>query len=60
MLVLRLFLFVSFIAVVATFGVYFITGDRRYLRFSAQILKFSLILILVAAVIITMGRIVMF
>mgnify|MGYP001617596898 CR=1 FL=1 len=60
MLVLRLLLFIGFIAVVVTFGVYFLTGDRRYLKFSGQILKFTLMLILVAAVIMTMGRIILF
>lgn len=60
MLVLRLLLFVGLISVVVTLGVYVITGDRRYLRFSWQLFKFALMLILAAAVIFTMGRIVLF
>lgn len=60
MLVLRLLLFIGFISVVVALGVYVLTGDRRYLRFSWQLFKFTLMLILVAAVIFTMGRIILF
>ena len=60
MLVLRLVLFIGLITAVVTFGVYFFTGDRRYIKFSGQVLKFTLMLILVAAVIVTMGRIILF
>jgi len=60
MLVLRLLLFVGLISIVVALGVYIFTGDCRYLRFSWQLVKFVLMLILVATVIITMGRIVLF
>lgn len=60
MLVLRLFLYVALIAIVVTLAVYFLTGDRRYLKFCWQLLKFGLILVLVALVVVTMGRIILY
>lgn len=60
MFVLRLLLFVGLLSVVVTLAVYMFTGDRRYLRFSWQLFKFALMLALVAGVIFTMGRIILF
>jgi len=59
MLVLRLLLFLGLISVVVTLAVYLFTGDRRYLRFAWQVFKFALMLVLVAAGVITMGRIIL-
>lgn len=59
MLVLRLLLFLGFISLVVTLAVYFITGDRRYLRLAWQVFRFAFMLVLVAAGIITMGRIIL-
>ena len=60
MLILRLLLILGTISVVVSMGVYFISGDRRYLKFSWQIIKFTLVLLLIAATIVAMGRIVLF
>ena len=60
MLVLRLLLVLGLIAVAVSLAVYFISGDRRYLRFSWQLVKFTLVLLVVAAVVFAMGRIILF
>ncbi|MES2552474.1 MAG: hypothetical protein V4588_02305 [Pseudomonadota bacterium] len=60
MLILRLLLILGTISVVVSMGVYFISGDRRYLKFSWQIIKFTLVLLLIAATIVAMGRIILF
>lgn len=60
MLVIRIFLALALISVVVSMGVYFLTGDRRYLRFTWQLIKFSLVLLLVIAVVIAMGRIILY
>jgi len=59
-LILRLLLILGTISVVVSMGVYFISGDRRYLKFSWQIIKFTLVLLLIAATIVAMGRIILF
>lgn len=60
MLVLRLLLIFGLISVAVSLGVYFLSGDKRYLRFSWQIIKFTIVLLFVAAVIFAMGRIILF
>ena len=60
MLILRLLLILGTISVVVSMGIYFISGDRRYLKFSWQIIKFTLVLLLIAATIVAMGRIILF
>ena len=60
MLVLRLLLILGLIAVVVSLGIYFLSGDKRYLRFTWQIIKFTLVLLFVAAVVLAMGRIILF
>ena len=59
MLVLRLLLFLGLISIVVTLAVYLFTGDRRYLRFTWQVIKFALMLVLVVAGVITMSRIIL-
>lgn len=60
MLLLRLLLILGGISIAVSFAVYLLTGDRRYLRFSWQLGKFILMLLLVVAVVVAMGRIVLF
>ncbi len=60
MLVVRFLLILGLIAVLVSFGVYLITRDKRYLRFTWQLLKFSIVLVLVIGAIIAMGRIILF
>jgi hypothetical protein len=60
MLVLRLLLIFGLISVAVSLCVYFLSGDKRYLHFSWQIIKFTIVLLFVAAVIFAMGRIILF
>lgn len=60
MLVLRILLILALISVAVSLAVYFLSGDKRYLRFCWQIIKFTLVLLLVAGVIFAMGRIILF
>jgi len=60
MFLLRLLGILILIAIVVSLGVYFISGDRRYLRFTWQLLKFTLALLLVGALVFAIGRIILF
>lgn len=60
MLIIRLFLALGLITVVVSLGIYFLSGDKRYLRFTWQLIKFALVLLLVMEVVIAMGRIILF
>ena len=60
MLVLRLLLILALIAVAVSFAVYLMSGDKRYLRFTWQIVKFTLVLLLVAGAVFAMGRILLY
>jgi hypothetical protein len=60
MLVFRLLLILALISVVVSSGVYFLSGDKRYLRFSWQVIKFTVVLLFIAAVVVAMGRIILF
>ena len=60
MLVVRFLLILGLIAVLVSFGVYLITRDKCYLRFTWQLLKFSVVLVLVIGAVIAMGRIILF
>ena len=57
---LRLLLILSLISVAVSFAVYLLSGDKRYLRFSWQIIKFTLVLLLVAGAIFAISRIILF
>ncbi len=59
MLVLRLLLALAFIAIVVSLGIYFLSGDKRYLRFSWQVIKFTIVLLFVAAILFAAGRIIL-
>jgi len=59
MLVLRLLLALAFIAIVVSLGIYFLSGDKRYLRFSWQVIKFTIVVVFVAAVLFAAGRIIL-
>ena len=60
MLVLRFLLLLALVAVAVTFAIYLLSGDRRYLRLCWQVIKFTLVLLLVAGIVFAMGRIVRF
>lgn len=59
MLVLRLLLTLCFIAVIVLLGAYFLTRDKRYLRYCWQFVKFTLVLVAIAAVLFAAGRIIL-
>ncbi|BCM25883.1 hypothetical protein [Methyloradius palustris] len=60
MLILRLLGILGVISVAISFGIYLLTGDKRYLRFSWQLIKFTLVLIAITLLVISMGRIILF
>lgn len=60
MLVLRLLLVLAVISVVVSLGIYFLSGDKRYLRVSWQIIKFTIVLLMVAGILYALGRIILF
>ena len=60
MLVLRFLLILTVVAVAVTFAIYLLSGDKRYLRLCWQIVKFTLVLLLVAGVVFAMSRIILF
>lgn len=60
MLVIRLLLALSGISVLVSVAIFILTKDRRYLRFSWQIIKFTGVLCFVAAVLFAVGRIILF
>jgi len=59
MLLMRLLLGLGVISIVVGLGVYFITGDRRWLRFAWQLFKFGLVLGLIVAAVFTVGRLIL-
>lgn len=59
MLLMRLLLGLGVISILVGVGVYFITGDKRWLRFSWKLFKFGLVLGLVAAAVFTVGRLIL-
>lgn len=59
MLFMRLLFGLGIISMLVGIGVYFITGDRRWLRFSWQLFKFGLVLGLVAAAVFSVGRLIL-
>jgi hypothetical protein len=47
MIIVRLLLFIALAAIGSSLFLYLITRDRRYLRFVVQVLKFSLIILVI-------------
>jgi hypothetical protein len=60
MLILRLLGILGIISVAISFGIYLLSGDKRYLRFSWQLIKFTLVLVAITLLVIAMGRIILF
>jgi len=58
--VLRLFVYLGLIAIVVAVVMFLFTRDVRYLRFAWQIFKFSLIFLLVFAILLMMGRLILY
>jgi len=58
--VLRLFVYLGLIAIVVAVVIFLFTRDVRYLRFAWQIFKFSLVFLLVFAVLLAMGRLILY
>lgn len=60
MFVLRLFVYLGLIAIVVAVVMFLFTRDVRYLRFAWQIFKFSLVFLLVFAILLMMGRLILY
>ena len=60
MLVPRLFIYLGLIAIVVAVVMFLFTRDVRYLRFAWQIFKFSLVFLLVFAILLMMGRLILY
>jgi len=59
MLVMRIFLGLAVISILVGIGVWTITGDKRWLRFSWQVFKFGLVLGLIVAAAFMVGRMIL-
>jgi len=57
---LRLFVYLGLIAIVVAVAMFLFTRDVRYLRFAWQIFKFSLMFLLVFAILLMMGRLILY
>lgn len=60
MLILRLFVYFGLISIVVAVAMFLFTRDVRYLRFAWQIFKFSMVFLLVFAVMMMMGRLILY
>lgn len=60
MIALRLAIILTLAGIGISLLLFLLRQDRRYLRLAWQILKFSIVLVLIVAALITMGRIVLF
>ena len=58
-LILRFLLVLGLISVVASLGIFLVTRDRRYLRFSWQLFKLFLMLLLVLGGVLFLGRLIL-
>ncbi len=56
MLILRLFLILVVLLLVLSGGMYVFTRDRRYLKFAWQTLRFTVVLLLLFAVLFVLER----
>ena len=59
MVILRLYLILAGLAIVLSVLLGFLLRDRRWFRFSWQVLKFSAVLLLVLLALIAVGRLVL-
>lgn len=60
MILVRLAILLSLAGIALSLFLYLLQRDRRYLRLAWQIFKFSAVLILVFAILVMMGRMVLF
>ncbi|SNR64067.1 hypothetical protein SAMN05192560_0308 [Methylobacillus rhizosphaerae] len=60
MVILRVLLVLWLISLAVSFGVYLVSGDKRYLKFTWQLIKFTVVALAVIALVIAMGRIILF
>lgn len=59
MIIIRLLFVLACIALALSGALYFLTGEKRYLRFVWQVLKFGIILIVVFGALIVAERLVL-
>lgn len=60
MIVVRLFLFLVLTVIAASLLIALVKRDVRYLRFAWQVFKFSVVLLLVVAALLMLGRLVLY
>jgi len=60
LLVLRLLAFLGLAAIAVSVVIFLFTRDLRYLRFAWQLFKFTLVLMLVFAALMMMGRLILY
>lgn len=60
MIVVRLILILTLIAVGVSLLMALVTRDKRYLRFAWQLFKFTLTVVLIFAALVTIGRIILY
>jgi hypothetical protein len=60
LLVLRLFVYLALISIAVAVAMFLFTRDVRYLRFAWQLFKFSVVLLLVFAALLMMGRLILY
>lgn len=59
-MVLRLFVYLALISIAVAVVMFLFTRDVRYLRFAWQLFKFSVVLLLVFAALLMMGRLILY
>jgi hypothetical protein len=59
-IVVRLFLFLVLTVIAASLLIALVKRDVRYLRFAWQVFKFSVVLLLVVAALLMLGRLVLY
>lgn len=57
--ILRLFVYLGLVALVASLAMFLLRRDARYLRFAWQLLKFSVVFMVVFGVLLMMGRLIL-
>ena len=60
MIIVRILVAIVALTAVVAAGTYLVTGDRRYLRFTVQVLKYALFLVLIVLGLLFLERVVAF
>ena len=60
MIIVRILVAIVALTAVVSAGTYLVTGDKRYLRFTVQVLKYALFLLLIVLGLLFLERVVAF